>query len=173
MSEPDPDLHARAQDSAREYAWQWFQYHAGQRQTVFRFYLVMIGVVSTGYVTSMTVTDLRSVSFLFGLLLIVISILFWLLDERSVTLIKLAEDYLKKEEERLKLILGHPEIRITYRADKERDTRFFMVWMYSFRRIYRIIFVLISMIGLSIILYEGKNPILNWIRCIFESDSIS
>lgn len=34
---------------AVKYAWDWFSYHAGQRLTAFRYYLVIIGLVVAGY----------------------------------------------------------------------------------------------------------------------------
>lgn len=34
---------------AYKYAWDWFSYHAAQRLTTFRFFLIIIGVVVVGY----------------------------------------------------------------------------------------------------------------------------
>ncbi len=32
-----------------EYAWNWFEYHAGQRLTAFRFFLVFLGALVVGF----------------------------------------------------------------------------------------------------------------------------
>src|SRR5690348_15287302 len=84
--------------AARHYAWQWFRYHAAQRQAVFRFFVLMAGAVATGYISVQDSLELRPLAWLFGLLLSTISFLFWRLDERSRILIQLAEDYLIQDE---------------------------------------------------------------------------
>ena len=36
-------------EKAQNYAWNWFEYHAGQRLTSFNYFLILIGVVVVGY----------------------------------------------------------------------------------------------------------------------------
>ena len=47
----EPELLANSGNNAASYAWSWFRYHAGQRQAVFRFYLLVSGVILTAYFT--------------------------------------------------------------------------------------------------------------------------
>jgi hypothetical protein len=162
LADDGADPKNSAEKVAQEYAWNWFQYHAGQRQAVFRFYLVLAGAISTGYFTSIQLSDLQSLSFLFGAPLAVISFLFWRLDSRSVKLIKLAETYLKIEEQRLARVLGQPEIQLTTRADAERDKRLAFSWVYSFRQIYQIMFLAIGLIGVEIFVFASGSPIGAW-----------
>lgn len=37
----------------QEYAWNWFEYHAGQRLVTFRFFLIFLGVLVVGFSTSL------------------------------------------------------------------------------------------------------------------------
>src|ERR1044071_7818978 len=90
-----------AEEAAGKYAWEYFKYHAGQRQAVFRFYLFVVAacLVSFGYsrrgVDNANAGNPLSVAGPLGLILTVLSFIFWRLDQRSRSLIKLAEGALK------------------------------------------------------------------------------
>ena len=146
---------ADAQSAAREYAWNWFAYHAGQRQAVFRFYLVLSGATLTAYFGMANIEDvgLKSMAFWFGGILAIISFLFWRLDVRSIALIKHSEAFLKVEEERLCEILNTPEIRLANLADEKRVRTGILRWFISFRQIYRAVFVMIGCLGLILFLF--------------------
>lgn len=159
VATPPTNPLSEAEDAAREYAWNWFQYHAGQRQAVFRFYLIMCGALSTAYWTAFKSPGTRGYAFAFGIGLIITSFLFWRLDERSAKLIKLAESYLKLEEGRLATILNLPAVRLTERSDSERQKSGILSLFQSFKQIYRWIFVLVSLIGLGFFSYGIMNRI--------------
>src|SRR5216683_4257117 len=87
-----------AEKSAGIYAWEYFKYHAGQRQAVFRFYLVLIGAATLAYAYSLRADGSGIVKYFTGTVYIVASLLFWRLDVRSSRLIKLAESALRESE---------------------------------------------------------------------------
>lgn len=167
MSETGLDPKIAAHEAAREYAWNWFAYHAGQRQAVFRFYVILSGVVSTGYITTAnsTNTDLQSISFIFGLVLVVLSFLFWRLDVRSIVLIKLAESFLKIEEKRLGTALDTDQILLATKSDEGRDKIYFRK-IYSFRQVYQIVFSGVGALGAAIFVWGGIGPVKNWISTV-------
>ena len=161
-----PDKQEDVYNVARQYAWDWFAYHAGQRLAVFRFFLLLSAFISTGYVTAM-VKQYHSISTILSIVLLISAFLFWRLDRRNLDLVKIAEVYLKIEEQRLKKILGHPEIALVEEADKrdfvkpQRPRNFSDVcsfmprsimyyvdsYSYSFRQVYQLIFIVIGIIG--------------------------
>jgi Flp pilus assembly protein TadB len=126
-------------EQAKEYAWNWFEYHAGQRQSVFRFYLVICGALVAGIIsTEKTDVEIR---FLLTISLAVSSLLFWQLDRRSTKLIKLAEEYLKEWESQISAEIKSPLIRLVERSDSERPIGF-TAHIHSFRQIYKSIYIL-------------------------------
>lgn len=152
--------------AAMEYAWNWFSYHAGQRQAVFRFFVILIGAILAGYIGLRGDGDAVG-AFVLGLLMVVLSILFWRLDMRSTTLVKLAERSLKVSEAHLASKLGLEEIRLARAADKPRAARrrFRLLdeHVYSFRQIYRIIFASgiflgVMLMGLVIFGMKPETP---------------
>lgn len=142
----------RAERRAADYAWRWFEYHAGQRQAVFRFYLILVGAASAAYLTALQSEkdELSSWAFVFGALLAFLSFLFWRLDHRSWTLIKLAEIYLRRDEERLAEETGRDEIKLAHLADTKDGTKFLSRRFRSFRQIYIYMFSVIGTLGFLI-----------------------
>lgn len=163
MSDPNAqpkDPTADAEKAAREYAWQWFQYHAGQRQTVFRFFLIVAGAAFGGYLTAARVQGLQDWAYWFGAIMVVLAVLFGRLDIRSHDLVRCAEMYLRREESRLADILGTQDIRISQRAHDARvDAKGLAKWIYSFRQVYRVLFWGVGMAGMAILLFDPKSPV--------------
>ena len=84
----------------QQQAWKYFELHAGQGLTIFNFYIALCSAIATGLVATFHAEfshpNLRC---LFGILLILFSFVFWMLDERAKLLIKNAEAALKFFEE--------------------------------------------------------------------------
>ncbi len=150
--------------AAREYAWNWFEYHAGQRQAVFRFFLIFSGAIMTGYLSSAGSPIFAEHSYLFGLGLVVTAILFWRLDIRSLYLVKLAEGYLKEDEAHLALLLT-TKIQFATMADHGRPSKFPERYITSFRQIYGVIFIIVALIGFAMFLFDQNSPL----HCLFGS----
>ena len=68
------------------YAWAWFSYHANQRLTAFHYFLIIVGILATGYATSLE-KDLYLMQVILGLVGIIISLAFLALDVRNTRLV--------------------------------------------------------------------------------------
>jgi len=80
------------QREAREHAWHYFQLHAGQRMSIFNFFVVMSTLFTTALATTFTEEfNYPHIGMIFGVDLVVTSFLFWKLDQRVRFLIKVAE----------------------------------------------------------------------------------
>lgn len=153
------------QKAAREYAWNWFKYHAGQRQTVFRFFLIFAGAIAGTYMALLRDTEYGPppnwVPWL-GVGITVLAFLFWRLDVRSRTLIRCAESYLIHQETQLSTVLHTEAILIATHAHTARDLAnwsYGRLKVYTFQQIYRIIFLLVAVIGMLIFLSDSRSPI--------------
>ncbi|MCK5581288.1 MAG: hypothetical protein KAJ18_08445 [Candidatus Omnitrophica bacterium] len=87
----------------REYAWNYFHLHAGQRMSAFNFFIIISGLLATALVKSI---HALSSDFLINLFiglaisigLCLVPFVFWKLDQRISYLIKHAEEALKEIE---------------------------------------------------------------------------
>jgi hypothetical protein len=79
------------------YAWNWFSFHAGQRTTVFNFFLVAVGLILTAFAKFVEVKCLLLADAT-AILGFAISIIFLGLDFRNRTLTNMGEDVLRRLE---------------------------------------------------------------------------
>jgi len=79
----------------RQYVWNYFQLHASQRLTTFKFYITISSIISTGYVAIVGTNVIPILAILFGFILSLLSFIFCKLDSRNKQLIKNAEEALK------------------------------------------------------------------------------
>jgi hypothetical protein len=88
----DPDL----KKMFREYAWEYFKLHAGQRLQSFNFFLIVAGLLAAA-ITSLLKDGgaPRGLATPLGLALVTLSFVFWRLEERTKHLVKNAEAALK------------------------------------------------------------------------------
>lgn len=129
---------------ARQYAWSSFEYHAKQRMDVFRFYLIVVGLVFIG---SFRLLEkgyelLALMSFAF---LLLSSFVFHRLDVRGKDLVQISERHLKKEEKRMAEILSSDDIAIISNADllsaeKKASGPWILRNSYSFSQLFSIIY---------------------------------
>jgi hypothetical protein len=86
----------------REYAWNYFQLHAQQRMRSFNFFVVIAAILTAGLAQLFKKDiEFHFLGVVLGLCIMVMSIVFWKLDERVRFLIKHAEDVLKELEREL------------------------------------------------------------------------
>ena len=82
-----------------EHTWRYFELHAKQRVSVFNFFVVMSGALAAGIAASLQGSaKLAAIGVVLGLLLPLISFVFWKLDQRVSFLIKHAENALAEIE---------------------------------------------------------------------------
>lgn len=129
-------------DKALDHAWGYFVLHANQRITVFNYFVIFAGVLCTGIAASIQSTPrLAAVGVALGGLLIILSFVFWRLDQRTAFLIKHAEDLIATLEPELAPLLAS-EVQKTTDAKKSQG-----LWTYG--RAFRTIFWVMGLIGLA------------------------
>lgn len=80
-------------ERARDHVWGYFELHAGQRLTMFNFFVVLSGLVTAGFGATMQGSPrMAFLGILLGVVLMLLSFVFWKLDQRSSFLVKHAED---------------------------------------------------------------------------------
>lgn len=87
-----------------KYAWDWFNYHASQRLTAFRFFLVILAAISAGYATALE-KELYFMAGVVGLVGVFISFAFYRLDKRNEELVNDGRDVLDELEAKLGIVL--------------------------------------------------------------------
>jgi len=80
-----------------DYAWNWFDLHAKQRMSLFRYFLIITGILVSGYVTAF-VNDYSSLIVAIGVIGAFQSAAFIAFDFRSRELTRRAENVLEKIE---------------------------------------------------------------------------
>ncbi|MDP2331829.1 MAG: hypothetical protein Q8M19_14155 [Reyranella sp.] len=157
-----------SQRAAATYAWEYFKYHAQQRQAVFRFFLVIAGALFAAYLLSFqsTAADLKDARPLIAAMLAVMSFLFWRLDVRSYQLVKLAEDYLVRDEGSLATALGTEDVRLIGRSNEAKPKRVPLKWFASFRLIYAWVFFFVGALGLYLLAWDrALEPLKRLVAC--------
>ena len=131
-----------------EHTWRYFELHANQRVSVFNFFVVMTGALAAGIAASLQGSPkLAAIGVVLGILLSLVSFVFWKLDQRVSFLIKHAEDALAEIESTLpektaRLFSLEP---ISTSAAKSKTNLWSRHWSYG--RSFRFIFVFMSIFG--------------------------
>lgn len=88
-------LNKEDRDTFRNYAWEYFKFHADQRMKTFNFFLIaeglFAGAIATLIKTNGAPTIVKALSVVFCLL----SIIFWKIDQRNKRLVKNGEEAVK------------------------------------------------------------------------------
>ena len=134
---------------ARDHAWRWFEYHAGQRIIIFRFYLIFIALLVAGYST-LTINGQHWSSIIAGVFLAFATFLFHRLDLRNSQLVKIAEYFLKEEEQLVADRLSRPKLRLAIEAENKWRKR-----PYSFKDIYSLLFGSIYILSVVMVLWSS------------------
>ena len=83
----------------RNYVWEWFKYHAGQRMIAFNFFLIIMGALSLGYFTAIQY-GFHLYATVVGLFGSLTAIAFSRLDKRNVDLVNIGRKALEDLEEK-------------------------------------------------------------------------
>lgn len=140
-----PAAHA----AAIEHAWRYFEAHAAQRMTVFNFFSVFSGIVAAGLAGTMQKASTSGFGVVLGVLLALLSFIFWKLDQRGAFLVKHAEAVLAAAEAasmepQYRLFSNEPASLRTARAGKRRHRA---VW--TFGEAFRLMFVTMAVVGIG------------------------
>ena len=102
-----------------QYAWKWFEYHAAQRLTGFRFFVLFFGVLVVAYRTSLRDNNflLADVVAWFG---VFISIAFLVLEVRNEALVNVGREALIDLEEFDESLSARPRLQLLH-IDRNRS----------------------------------------------------
>ncbi|NTC83009.1 hypothetical protein [Agrobacterium tumefaciens] len=135
-------------NEARAHAWKYFELHAAQRMTLFNFFSAFSGLILAGIGTTLQVSSKYAfVTIALGLVLSLISFVFWKLDQRVSFLVKHAEEIHIEIEaltrSHFKLFTDEPE---KYRLTKKSRGWFVNPWTYG--QSFRLLFAAMAITGL-------------------------
>ena len=136
--------------SMREHAWHYFELHANQRIAVFNFFLLTSGAIAAGLATTLQGTPrFASLGIALGALLILVSFIFWKLDQRASFLIKHAENALAETEQEFSareacLFLFEPKAT---KSASDQATWWSRHWTYG--KAFRFVFGVMGLFGVA------------------------
>jgi hypothetical protein len=139
-----------AATQAREHAWKYFELHAHQRIAVFNFFLVLSGALAAGIAATLQGSQrFSSLGVALGVLLALVSFLFWKLDQRVAFLVKHAEVALTQIEgffpDAEAQLFVHEPSKTT--AAKQQSSVWSRQWSYG--RVFRFLFASMALVGIS------------------------
>ncbi len=144
-------------ESLRKYAWDYFQLHSSQRIATFNFYITLSSAIIAGIGTTLQQSiNLPAISAVLGVILMLISFVFWKLDQRNKEMIKTAEAALKQLE--TLALYGYKDLELTlniFQHDErnvaiKKTKRSGLFWRnhYSYTNCFNIIFSSFGVIGI-------------------------
>jgi hypothetical protein len=148
--------------NVQQYAWDYFQLHATQRLKTFEFYVVIATVLLSGYGVSLKENDLRPISVVLGILLTILSFVFWKLDVRNKQLIKNAEQALKTIEK--ECVPESPESTpnilklFTYEDEQKKNRTSLLFWRryFSYSDCFNFMFTVFAILGIIAALWACR-----------------
>jgi hypothetical protein len=154
---------------ARNYAWEHFKLHAVQRFTTFNFFIVLAVLMTTGLATALS-KDFQypELALYLGLLLVVISFVFWKLDQRARQLLEVSKDALKEMEHfedeaepRCWAVFRIEVTRTSQRRERSHPLaphRWHLTYLHCFGIIY-LLFGVLGVIGLYVSWHKVHAPV--------------
>lgn len=102
-----------------DYAWRWFEYHAGQRMVAFRFFLILLAALVLGVTTAFKDREFFLVSMLaaFGAL---VSFAFLMLEIRNEELVNVGRNALIHVEDADQSLKATPTLQLLH-IDRNRN----------------------------------------------------
>lgn len=146
-------------ETKREHTWDYFQFHAQQRLTTFNFFMILSSLLIGGMVTTFQ-KEFRvpALGAGVGVLLMLMSFVFWKLDARNKVLIKNAEDGLRDLEAQSVGSAGSLEAPPKYAVflqdaayvtrAKQRRSRLFWKNHFSFSDCFNAVYASVAITGL-------------------------
>lgn len=132
-------------DKTMDHAWRYFALHAQQRMSVFNFFVVLSGILSTGIAASLQGGKPTLVTATLGALLAVFAFVFQRLDRRGAQFVKLAEDA---------LVAGEARCMPDYARIFSLEHASTLTGTWTFGRSFRLIFAVMAIAGLGAFLFS-------------------
>lgn len=136
-------------DKIIEYAWNWFEYHARQRLTSFRFFLVLLGIVVVAVRYSLEKQQFGFAG-LIGLVSLFVSLAFLALEIRNKQLVDIGRNALQELENSSDFHKLERETSVLKLAEKSVENRH---WFYSYWFWLRGLFLICSVLSIALIAY--------------------
>jgi hypothetical protein len=143
-------------EHARDHAWRYFEIHSGQRMTMFNYFTVFAGLVLAGIGATLQGSPrLSAIGVPLGLLLALLSFVFWKLDQRMSFLVKHSEAAQRLIEEELlppiaRLFQGEAVALAIANTNAASTSK---VW--TFGRSLRLTFSVMAAVGLTASILSG------------------
>ncbi len=162
MNDDDRVLHSQA--------WNFFEVVAAQRLKVINFYITIATLLAGGQWALLQSAQYRSSAAGLGLLLTLLSFIFWRWDRRSSDLIKLAEETLRYYEGRLTTSDTGPTSHLArlflrehqFTEDKKKNKLFsklFSSYYFTYRVCLNLLYTMFSLIGIFVIFLSIVNSL--------------
>lgn len=135
-------------EQAVEHAWKYFELHSNQRITLFNYFLfIMAGLGTAVGVTLQASSKFSYVGVFISIFIIVVSVVFWKLDQRTSFLIKQSEQVFKKLERNSSIDIG---IFCNEDANLERinKDKVFINKIITYGLVFRSTFLITGLVGL-------------------------
>jgi hypothetical protein len=141
----------------QEHAWKYFTLHAQQRMTSVHFYILFCSLVLGGLLASLKDGQNYRIAGLVAFVLPLLSVIFWLLDERNRQLVHGAEQALKflEQESGLEDPKGVPHVLKVFSHEaystNELQMRKYLGFIpgnFTYTVCFRLIFLLFGIVGL-------------------------
>ncbi len=139
----------------REYAWEYFKLHAGQRMALFNFFVVISAILTAGLAATLKKEcDCQVFGFFLSVGMMLISFVFWKLDQRVAYLIKHAEAALKAIEDSLKEDPNGQQVSLFFSEEiktKElKESRYWnpCSWYMTYPKCFGVVYLVFALIGL-------------------------
>ena len=121
-----------------DYAWNWFEYHAGQRMVAFRFFLILLAALVLGTATVLKDGELLIAS-MFAAFGAFISLAFLMLEIRNEDLVNIGRNALRHLEESDESLKTAPKLQLLH---IDRNRSFWLSHKLWLRAIYVVCIVL-------------------------------
>jgi hypothetical protein len=126
---------------ALDHAWKWFEYHATQRMTMIRFYLIAAGGIAAGTGALLATGHENLLAGLLSALGAFTSLAFKRIDRRVSDLVKLGEDALKHEQAKMGAALCIPTFEICRMAGERPKGARLYTYGENFRLLFDVLFL--------------------------------
>lgn len=141
-------------DQAVEHAWKYFELHSNQRTTLFNYFLfIMAGLGAALGAIFQASNKLSYIGVFISIFIVLVSIIFWKLDDRTSFLIKQSEQVFQRLERNSSVDIGIfcNEDANLEKANKNRN---FLNKIITYGKLFRLTFLITGIIGvLGIILF--------------------
>jgi VIT1/CCC1 family predicted Fe2+/Mn2+ transporter len=153
----------------REYAWQYFALHADQRLKTFNFYLTLYAFAFGGLIVMVKDAKSASLGALAGLVLALLSYVFWKFDGRNKELVEVSQDALRQieaDDSRVNDNNGTPHATRLFTTERIRTNALKssrplrwsnpVSWFaahYTYTRCFNVLFLVFGVAGLLLAIY--------------------